>query len=70
MVEEALDLGAVAGGALRVGTATCMHQQRHRARQLRVALRSLLFRHSRPRLVDLARVRLRDDKQSGPVLTY
>lgn len=57
-MEQALDLGAVGGGAVRVRAAAGMHKQRHGALQLRVALVPLLLRHPRPRLIYFARMRL------------
>lgn len=61
MVEQALDLGAVCGGAFWVGAGARVHQKRHRALQLGIALAALLVRHPRPRLVDLPRVRLQQE---------
>jgi len=61
VVEQPLDLGAVAGAAVGVFAAARVHQERHRALQLCVALRPLVVRHARPRLVDLPHVGLRNE---------
>ena len=58
MVEQLLDLMAVAAGAVGVPTGARMHQQRHRARHLPVALVALGVSHARRGLIDLPRVRL------------
>ena len=58
MVEQLLDLVAVAAGAVGVPAGARMHQQRHRARHLPVALVALGVRHARRGLINLPRMRL------------
>ena len=65
MVEQLLDLQAVAGGAVGVPAGARVHQQRHCARHLAVALIALRVRHARRGLIDLPRMRL----QNCPTLT-
>ena len=60
MVEQLLDLQAVAGGAVGVPAGTRVHQQRHCARHLAVALIALRVRHARRGLIDLPRMRLQN----------
>ena len=56
MVEQLLDLEAVAGAAVGVPAGARVHQQRHRARHLAVPLVPLRVRHARRGLVDLPRM--------------
>ena len=53
VVEQLLDLEAIAGAAVGVPAGARMHQQRHRARHLAVPLVPLSVRHARLGLVDL-----------------
>ena len=58
VVEQLLDLEAVAGRAVGVPAGACMHQQRHRARHLPIPLISLSVCHARRGLVNLPCMRL------------
>ena len=58
VVEQLLDLEAVAGGAVGVPAGACMHQQRHCARHLPIPLIPLSVRHARRGLVNFPCMRL------------